>query len=159
MTPEFIHLPPLKLIGMRIQTSLVEFASPQLWQQFMPRRKEIPHLVNSENYSVQVYEAPLTFKSFSPTTEFEYWAAAPVTKYGPIPDKMESLQLKGGHYAVFIHKGTMAEFQNTLSFIYQEWLPNSGYSINHLPHFEKLSDKYLGPNNPESEEEIWVPIK
>ena len=159
MTPKITQLPPLKLVGMRIQTSLANFGSPQLWQQFMPRRKQISNIASSENYSIQIYKKALSLKDFTPNTIFEYWAATPVTQFESIPDGMESLELDGGKYAVFIHKGTMAEFQNTLNFIYQEWLPTSGYSLNHLPHFEKLTEKYLGINNPDSEEEVWVPIK
>ena len=114
MTPKITQLPPLKLVGMRIQTSLANFGSPQLWQQFMPRRKQISNIASSENYSIQIYKKALSLKDFTPNTIFEYWAATPVTQFESIPDGMESLELDGGKYAVFIHKGTMAEFQNTL---------------------------------------------
>ncbi len=159
MTPKITQLPPLKLVGMRIQTSLENFESHQLWQKFMPQRNQISNLANNQNYSVQIYKEPLSYNEFTPQTVFEYWAAAPVIQFNTILETMERLEIEGGKYAVFIHKGTLDNFQNTINFIYQKWLPNSGYSINHQPHFEKLGDKYLGFDNPESEEEVWVPIK
>ncbi|EPE83362.1 GyrI-like small molecule binding domain protein [Leptospira noguchii str. 1993005606] len=40
-------------------------------------------------------------------------------------------------------------------YIFQEWLPNSGYKLK--PHFELLGSKYKN-NDPTSEEEVWIPI-
>ncbi len=37
-------------------------------------------------------------------------------------------------------------------------LPNSEYELENRPHFEVLGEKYKN-NDPNSEEEIWIPIK
>jgi AraC family transcriptional regulator len=39
-----------------------------------------------------------------------------------------------------------------------EWLPNSAYALDDRPHFEALGEQYKN-NDPNSEEEIWIPIK
>jgi AraC family transcriptional regulator len=49
-------------------------------------------------------------------------------------------------------------FAENAKYIYTEWLPNSGFQLDNKPHFEVLGDNYLGHENPESEEEIWIPI-
>jgi AraC family transcriptional regulator len=70
---------------------------------------------------------------------------------------MKTFTLKGGQYAVFNHKGSSTD-NSIYQYIFTQWLPNSGYQIDNRPHFELLGEKYKN-NDPNSEEEIWVPIK
>ncbi|HCI71924.1 MAG TPA: GyrI-like domain-containing protein [Balneola sp.] len=159
MDPEIKILPPKKLIGMSIDTSLAEYGAPGLWQRFMPRVKSIENKVGSEKYSIQIYDNLFSYSDFHPKLIFKYWAATEVQSFESVPKEMEALELPGGKYAVFTHKGTMAGFQKTLNFIHLKWLPDSEFELDHRPHFEILDDRYLGPNNPESIEEVWIPIK
>lgn len=159
MEPKIITLSEKNLVGMRIETSISNFGSPQLWQTFMPRRKEIENRIEGAYYSIQVYPAGFQMKDFTPTTLFDYWAAIEVESEPSPPSRMESFKLPGGAYAVFIHRGPMSTFQQTLGYIHGQWLPNSEFELDERPHFELLGDHYLGPNNPDSEEEVWVPIK
>jgi AraC family transcriptional regulator len=41
---------------------------------------------------------------------------------------------------------------------FSTWLPDSEYRLDVRPHFEVLGEKYKN-DDPESEEEIWIPIK
>jgi AraC family transcriptional regulator len=157
--PSIQNIPTKKLIGINIQTSLSEFNPSVVWQKFIPRLKEIENKVGSEKYSIQVYEQPFSYDSFNPNMKFEYWAAIEVNDINTIPDDMFSLEIPSGKYAVFLHKGNMSAFQKTLSYIYTKWLPSSGFIIDHRPYFERLDERYLGANNPDSQEEVWVPIK
>ncbi|TQE66329.1 GyrI-like domain-containing protein [Leptospira noguchii] len=56
-------------------------------------------------------------------------------------------------------KNTLSLFKISIleHHIFQEWLPNSGYKLEHRPHFELLGSKYKN-NDPTSEEEVWIPI-
>ena len=67
---------------------------------------------------------------------------------------MEAFTLRGGLYAVFDYQGNSPEI---FQYISQKWLPNSDYKLDKRPHFEILGEKYKN-NNPDSEEEIWIPI-
>ena len=71
---------------------------------------------------------------------------------------MEAYVLTGGKYAVFDYKGNPNNGGEAFQYIFQEWLPESGFSLDNRPHFEILGAKYKN-NSDESEEEIWVPIK
>jgi len=71
---------------------------------------------------------------------------------------METFTIPAGMYAVFLYKGTPAEFGPTFNYIFNTWLPGSAYEADDRPHFEVLGEKYKN-NDPESEEEIWVPIR
>jgi len=159
MSPHIKLLPPKKLIGMSIDTSIADYGAPGLWQRFMPQVKSIENKIGGEKYSIQIYDKLFSYSDFHPKLVFKYWAATEVQSFESVPKEMETLELHGGKYAVFIHKGTMADFQKTLNFIHLKWLPDSEFELDHRPHFEVLDDRYLGPQNPESQEEVWVPIK
>lgn len=157
--PQIVHLESKKLVGMNIQISLSEFNPAIIWKKFMPRVREIQNKIGDEKYSIQVYNKPFNYGEFNPNMKFEYWAATEVVNFDSIPDEMDFLEIPSGNYAVLLHKGDMGVFQKTLSYIYTQWLPSSEFEVDHRPHFEKLDERYLGHQNPESQEEIWVPIK
>lgn len=136
--------------------SLVHNLTGMLWATFMPRRKEILNCVSSELYSLQVYPEGY-FLNFSPSKEFEKWAAAEVADFTTIPDGMDKLELNGGLYAVFNYKGLSTDHR-IFEYIYGEWIQDSEYQLDFRPHFELLGNKYRN-GDPESEEEIWIPVK
>jgi len=53
---------------------------------------------------------------------------------------------------------SISEGPKTYNYIFQEWLPNSDFKLNHRPHFAVMGEKYKR-NNPDSKEELWLPIK
>lgn len=130
----------------------------QLWQAFMPRRKEIMNRINADFISLQIFPERFEPTTFNGQTQFTKWAAVAVDKIESIPPEMEVLTIPNGLYAVFLHKGKASNFLTTFNFIYAEWLPQSGYELVHRPHFEILGEKYKN-NDDESEEEIWIPVQ
>ncbi len=145
-----------KLIGKRITMSLVNNKTGELWRNFMPHRKEISNAVSNDLISMQVYQ-PSYFVNFNPTIEFEKWASVEVTNFDMVPNEMETFLLEGGLYAVFEYKGSSND-PSIFQYIFGTWLPGSNYLLDNRPHFEVLGDKYKN-NDPNSEEEIWIPIK
>jgi AraC family transcriptional regulator len=146
-----------KLIGKRLVMSFSGDKTSELWRSFMPNRKEIHNSLGADLYSVQKYP-PLFFHNFDPDAEFEKWAAMEVTGFSEIPDEMESLVIPGGLYAVFGYKGASKDAAPAFGFIFNSWLPDSGYVLDDRPHFEILGEKYKN-NDPDSEEELWIPVK
>lgn len=157
MEPRIELLEPKMLVGMRVQMSLAADKTVQLWRGFMPRRHEIQGKLTTNVVNMQVYERP-PFPLFSPDTLFEKWAAVEVTDHSEVPAQMEPYTLTGGTYAVFVHNGPASSFPKTLQYIYGTWLPASGYELDHREHFEVLGEGYR-PDDPEAQEEVWIPIK
>ncbi|NEM96595.1 GyrI-like domain-containing protein [Pontibacter burrus] len=148
-----------KLAGLRAETTLATDNPAALWQEFMPRRKELTTIVGNELYAVQVYDAGFVKGKFTADSIFQKWAAVEVSGSGELPDGMEQLIVPAGDYAVFIHKGPASDFVKTANYIYRQWLPNSNYLLDDRPHLQVMCEKYLGHTNPDSEEEVWVPVK
>jgi AraC family transcriptional regulator len=146
-----------KLIGMRMMMSFGDNKTGELWRAFMPRRKEITNAFSNELVSMQIYPCSHDFSKFSPAAKFEKWAAVEVSNFDIVPQGMERTLLPAGLYAVFIHKGSSRD-TSVFQYILGTWLPNSEFQIDERPHFEILGEKYKN-DDPESEEEIWIPIR
>jgi AraC family transcriptional regulator len=145
-----------KLIGKRLFMSFSENRTGELWRSFMPERKLIKNVLGSELYSMQIYSS-LFFEKFDPEEQFEKWAAVEVFDFDFVPANMEAFTLPGGLYAVFLYKGATNVGAGAFQYIIGTWLPASGYVLDVRPHFEILGEKYKN-NDPESEEEIWIPV-
>lgn len=72
------------------------------------------------------------------------------------PEEMKILVIPAGKYVVFEYKG-LSNNPEVFQYIFGDWLPNSGYQLDNRPHYEVLGEKYKN-NDPDSEEEIWIPI-
>ena len=155
---KIVTLKPKILLGINQKMSLTNNTTAQLWQKFMPMRKLIKQTVGNDLYSLQQYNGVLSLSTFSPDNTFTKWAAVEVEHGNDIPENMEVLNLAGGLYAVFLYKGLPANYAATFRYIFGTWFPQSDYEVDDRPHFEVLGEKYSN-TSPESEEEIWIPIK
>lgn len=151
-------LPATELIGMKVEMSLIANKTGELWRNFMPRRKEIQNPASTDLYSIEIYKNTDYFKEFDPARMFEKYAAVPVSRLNQVPDGMEEISLPAGKYAVFNYKGDSSQVGDFYRQIFEKWLPQSGYSLASRPHFAVMGDKYKNAD-PESEEEIWIPIQ
>ena len=154
--PSIQNLAPKKLIGLSLSMSVAQNQTGKLWSQFSPRIKEISNRVAEEKISLQIYP-PSYFTRFNPSIEFTKWALVETNTLKDIPAGLHSFLLEGGLYAVFDYKGSSAD-SSIFQYIFGEWLPNSQYQLDDRPHFEILGPNYKN-NDPNSEEEIWIPIK
>lgn len=154
MNPQIKTFPHTKFIGKSLAISYSDYRIAELWSGFMPRRNEIQNSVGTELYNIQVN--PENF-DFNPKTPFMKWAAMAVSAFDTIPDGMEALEILEGLYAVFQYKGDQSGAASFFNQIYSVWLPSSDYQLDNRPQFEILGEKYKN-NDPNSEEEIWIPI-
>jgi len=157
MQPRIELIPQKKLVGHVIEMSFSNNKTYELFSGFMPNRKQITNATCSNIYEVLEYEDS-HFKKFNPSHPFKKWAALEVSEFEPIPESMETLNLNKGLYAVFHYKGLANRFGAFMNSIFTEWLPQSNYELDHRPHFNLLGDKYKN-NHPDSEEDVYIPIK
>jgi AraC family transcriptional regulator len=135
--------------------SLVTNRTSDLWRSFMPQRGNVQNRISNDLVSMRVYDGPLRIGDVH--QEFDKWAAVEVSGFENIPEEMESFVLVEGLYAVFNYKGLNTD-ERIFVYIFTQWLPNSNYQLDERPYFEILGSKYKN-NDPESEEEIWIPVK
>jgi AraC family transcriptional regulator len=155
LDPIIKTFPTTKFIGKSLSFTYADYRAFELWRSFMTRRKEIQNSMGTNLFNIQVN--PENF-DFHPNTTFVKWAAVQVSSFDSIPDDMHALEVEGGLYAVFQYKGNQQDAATFFNLIYTVWLPTSAYEIENRPQFEILGEKYKN-NDPNSEEEIWIPIK
>ena len=66
--------------------------------------------------------------------------------------------LPAGRYLRFIHNGLSKKVGNTYRYIYNQFLPGTDYRLTKPYNFEFFGETYLGPENPQSQSEIYIPI-
>lgn len=159
MEPRIVDVAERKLVGMKTETRLTDNQIPTLWKTFMPQRFAIKNSMLTGFFAVHERDMSASFESFTPATYYTSWATIEVSAQEQIPEGMEARVLAGGLYAIFIHKGPAQNFKATMDFIYGQWLPNSPYEMDTRDQFEIMAEDYLGPQHPEAEEEVWVPVR
>lgn len=155
MNPTIKTFPPTKFIGTNLSFTYADYRAFELWSSFMHHRKEILNTIGTDLYNIQINSENF---DFSPNTPFVKWAVVEVSNFDLVPEGMETLEIQQGLYAVFNYKGSQSNAAAFFNAIYTQWLPSSGYELGNHPQFEILGEKYKN-NNPNSEEEIWIPIK
>lgn len=152
------ELPATTLVGRSLSVTLMEDRIRELWQYFAANRKHIPHVVGNFSYAVEVYPALNFFKKINPSRPFTRWAAVEVSKVEKLSHGLRQLDIPAGKYAVFSFQGTHREASEAFRYIYQTWLKEASYQLANRPHFAKMAENYA-PDNPQAEEEFWIPIQ
>ena len=157
MTPKITFLTEKTLIGQRQEMSLQNNTTAELWRRFLQRCRAQPFPGSRERYSVQIYP-PNYFRQFRPEATFEKWAAVETMQPTVVSTDLETLILPSGLYAVFAYRGPASGGPAIFRYILLDWLPASPYALDDRPHVEVLGDDYKN-EHPDSEEELWIPIK
>ncbi len=157
MIPRIALKAETKLVGKCMLMSFANDHTKDLWQGFMPLRRQLVNTICDDLYSLQLYP-PGFFEHFNPAANFAKWAAMEVSSFTEIPAGMEPFTISAGNYAVFTYKGAASEAAAVFNYILGTWLPSSTFVLDDRPHFEILGEKF-SKDSPLSEEEIWIPVK
>ncbi len=153
MEPQWIDLPEMKVVGVAYIGKNENQEIPQTWDVFNRRCQEIKHVApGSPAYGVCacVPEAA--------QGEFEYVACYGVDQASEIPAGMVERTIPAGRYAVFVHIGPLDGLRATYEYIYQYWLPQSGFQLTGGPDFELYNQEFVN-GAADSRFYIYVPIK
>ncbi len=153
MEPKIIEHDPFLVAGTIYEGANQNQEIPAMWQnEFLPRIHEIKRLDNYVSYGICEMDPDL------PEGEFRYMAGVEVTQPEDAPTDMRTMMVPGGKYAVFQHTGAMETLSKTYEYIYQSWLPQSGYKRSTRPDLEVYGQEFHG-FKPDSVLYLWVPIE
>ncbi|MCD4650684.1 MAG: AraC family transcriptional regulator [Candidatus Cloacimonetes bacterium] len=155
MKSEIIEKPGMKLIGMRITTTMKENEIPQLWGQFTTRMKELEEYEETD-VAIGVCPYVSMYKDCTPETQFDYLACLVVNSADKIPEGMEFLEIPPMKYAKFIHKGALDTLGKTYKAIYSEGMKD--YELAEADQLEWYDERFKWAQ-PDSEMDILIPIK
>lgn len=153
MEPKFVNRPAFSVVGMRYFGKNQNQEISHLWEQANPRFGEIRNLAPK----AEAYGICMNVPGAQPG-EFEYVAGLEVTKVDDMPEGMVAREVPASKYAMFTHVGSLAELKATYDYIYQTWLPQSGYELTGGADFELYNEDFKD-FAPDSRFYIYVPIK
>ena len=105
------------------------------------------------------WELHIGTDEYEETKEYFVMVGIEVCKIEDLPAPIFAKVLPAGPYAVFTLKGEQMT-GNWGKAIHEEWLPSSAYEEVYSCTLERYDeDRFKGWGDPESEVEIWVPIK
>lgn len=157
--PQIVQVEAKKLVGIFTFTSLANNNIRELWLNFLPRISEIKNIIDTGRYGIHPYDCEAKAEDYSEHFTFKKWAAVQVSCYEYIPSGLGRYDLQAGKYAKFTHKGGTKGFQMSMDYVYGTWLPASGYQLDARDDFEHYGERFYGPEHPDSEIDMYIPIK
>lgn len=157
LSPEIITIPVVYIMGIRFKTTINGNESVAMWQHF---NNQIPSsLLSSKRYGV--FEAGETCSSgiFNMNSETMAFVGVEILEDYPTFNCMQRKALYGGKYAKFIHRGTIDTLIQTYHYIWGIWFPKSGFELANRDDFECYTERFIGPNDENSEIDIYFPIE
>ncbi|MDT8381453.1 MAG: GyrI-like domain-containing protein [Brevefilum sp.] len=156
MEPKIITKDGFTLVGLRYFGKNEHMEIPQLWETFNQRKNELGGLPNETGDAA--IGLCITPEGEPVDGAFEYVAGLPVSEAEDVPQDFVVRHVPEYTYAVFAHKGDLPSLGKTYEYIYQTWLPQSGYKLAAKIDFEYY-DSDFKDFSPDSVFYIYLPIE
>lgn len=153
MEPRIIYKPAFSVVGISQPFTAWDGQVDALWAQLEQRYLEISIADPDIGFGVHTWK----------DGKDRYLAGLALRKVpgrggmGPLPQGMTRLSFDPHAYAVFTHNGVMAGMTETISTIYEGWLPGSSYRSAADFYFEYFDDRFQ-PGSRDSVLFIFVPV-
>jgi len=150
MNPDIITQSEMLVVGIANEYDNEDLDLHRLWSAFKPYVGKIANRIGE--YAFGIYEF---YEEKEEEVHFTYLCSVEVSSFEAIPEGMTSRVIPEQTYAKFTHRGSVANLNETLKYIWGSWLPKSCYEYMEKPDFEL----YLpGHNNQNPAEEIYLHI-
>ena len=127
---------------------------PTLWHRFINRLDEVESRTDEACYGLIITRPE---RERSQPDELLYVAGTAVRGVASIAEGMVSHTVPASTFAVFTHRGPIANLTETIREALEVWLPGSGYRWN-LLEVERYDHRFSVESPEESEMEIWIGI-
>ncbi len=148
--PRIVEGPPLVLAGVnQYFTWETKSQIPSVWQKFGPHIGAVPHQIGDVAYGVcHRYD----------DAGFHYMAAVEVSEVAELPEELVVFELPAERYAVFTHHGDLSALSQSMSKIFNNWLPSSGRQLaRERLIFERYGPAF-DPDLGSGDIELWLGI-
>ena len=154
--PEIIELPEKILVGisffLRDDSKVTDLSKE--WSQLKGEIENIKSRLTPERfYQVQYWSENQDLDGLY------FFIGIEVRNINEVQPQFVVKIIPKSRYLKFIHKGLANKVGYTYKFIYNQFLPDTNYKLTKPFNFEFYGEKCLGPYNPESESEIFIPIE
>lgn len=157
--PEIVEIDGVLIAGIRGETTLFKNTLPKLWGQFNLIRKDIPTFQGARGFGICETDRTETTLTNDGDIMFTEMVGIEIDKLDPLPYGVAIKTIEGGRYAVFTHKGTIETLLKTYEYIWGSWFLFTKEEIDDRKDLEIYDERFLGPDNPQSQIDIYIPIK
>lgn len=158
--PEIVQLPPIKAAGIRGETTLNDNKLPLLWQSFRKQQAEIPNqLENARGFGICEACHDNSLYNMNNDILFTEVVAVEVDSFEGLPKHFISKEIPGGRYAVFTHRGTLRKLPQTFGYIWGTWFLAAKEEMDWREDFEVYDERFLGYDHPDSEIDLYIPVR
>jgi predicted transcriptional regulator YdeE len=142
------------VVGMEHNSQTSSESIPQMWDRFIAHESEIQEKINPAfSYGICVGMKEDGF----------VYVAGFQSDHEPLPSGMVRINIPTQKYAIFTRKGSLTQpghtVADTFREIHQTWFPHYRLKAMHGIDFELYDERFLGPDNEQSEVEIYIPIE
>ncbi|HLE11654.1 MAG: hypothetical protein A2504_00480 [Bdellovibrionales bacterium RIFOXYD12_FULL_39_22] len=159
LTPEFIIKPEKILVGMKKKFARSGEGISELWGIFNSRIESISNKkgagVNGRFATYGACEEIWIENKIQ--DEFYYMAAIEVDQINDAITDLATIKIPETKFAVFCHNGSLRDFSESVKYVWNIWLPESGLELGPMSDIEYYSSDF-NPDSPKTKIEIWIPI-
>lgn len=158
--PKIIELPEIKVAGIRGETTLRDIKLKELWEQFNSMYTQIPNRThNGRGFGICEACHENTLYNMNDDVLFTEVAGTEVDSFAGLPECFVQKVLPGGRYAVFTHRGTLRMLPRTFDYIWGTWFLTTKEEMDWREDFELYDCRFLGYDHPDSEIDLYIPVK
>lgn len=154
MEPKIVKLGKIYLAGVVVYGGPDKGLFGKVWDIFLKINFDIKWKDDRKAYGVEFYT-----EEFYREKKWFYMVAMELRDFSQIPMNMVGKVIPENTYAVFTAKGEIKNTAKTSQYAHEEWLPKSKYEEADWFEFELYDERFKGPDNAESEIDIYIPIR
>ncbi|MGL5437240.1 MAG: effector binding domain-containing protein [Lachnospiraceae bacterium] len=129
-----------------------------LWQQFAEKQSDISDKHPSgRTFGICEYQKAAETANYD--MEVSEVIGMEVVTYDNLPSGTITKTIPAGKFAVFTHKGPLADILKTYQYIWGTWALLTDEKIDERDDFEFYDERFTGRENVDSEIDIYIPIK
>lgn len=158
--PKFVELPEIKVVGIRGETTLRDNKLKELWDNAGRLFGKIPNRVPSgRGFGICEACHENTLYTMNNDVIFSEVAGVEVSSFDGVEKPFVRKIIPGGRYAVFTHRGTLRMLNQSFNYIWGTWFLATDEEIDSRKDFEMYDERFLGYDNPNSETDLYIPVK
>lgn len=158
--PRIVELPEIMVAGLRGETTLRDNRLQALWEQVNALHAQIPNrIVGGRGFGICEACQDNTLYTMNDDVLFTEVAGAEVSSFEGLDEPFTAKALPGGRYAVFTHKGTLRMLPRTFEYIWGTWSLTTSEELDWREDFELYDERFIGYDHPESEIDIYIPVR
>lgn len=148
MEPKFVTKPAFMLVGMKYVGKNQHQEIKDMWGKFEPHIEALADKPIQATYG--------WCGNGQSDGNFEYVAAVESSNVEKLPEWAVVRLVPENTYAVFRHQGSLESLRDTYHYIYQTWLPQSGYTA--FPYDMEVYTEEFRDFSPDSVLYIYIPV-